>query len=193
LTNFYKKTPFQRENTEGVFLLWKIVFLQKNKEMDNTNEDFIAQLLTDLESDRIERTVSTNNTDKFSQAICVFSNDYPNHQKSGFLLVGVEDNGELSGLNVTDKLLLDLASIRINGNVLPQPAMSVTKYSFDKGDIAVVEVQPSVLPPVRYKGKVWIRTGPSKSVANETEEKQLIEKRASFARTFDALPQKLKN
>ena len=156
--------------------------------MGNKNEDVISKLLLDLESDRIERTVSTNNTDKFSQAICAFSNDYPNHQESGFLLVGVEDNGELSGLNVTDKLLLDLASIRINGNVLPQPAMSVTKYSFDKGDIAVVEVQPSVLPPVRYKGKVWIRTGPSKSVANETEEKQLIEKRASFARTFDALP-----
>lgn len=148
----------------------------------------IKDLLTDLESDRIERTISTNNTDKFSEAICAFSNDYPNHNQAGYLLIGVKDNGELSGLTVTDKLLLDLASIRTNGNVLPQPAMTVTKYSFDTGDIAVVEVQPSVLPPVRYKGKVWIRTGPSKAVANETEEKRLIEKRASFAKTFDGLP-----
>jgi ATP-dependent DNA helicase RecG len=151
-------------------------------------EALIKSLLTDLESDRIERTVATDNTDKFSQAICAFANDYPNHKQSGYLLVGVKDNGELAGLKVTEKLLLDLASIRNNGNVLPQPAMTVSKYSFEEGDIAVVEVEPSVLPPVRYKGKVWIRTGPSKTVANETEEKRLIEKRASFAKTFDALP-----
>jgi ATP-dependent DNA helicase RecG len=156
--------------------------------MENTNEDFIAKLLTDLESDRIERTVSTNNTEKFSQAICAFSNDYPNHQESGFLLVGVEDNGALSGLKVTDKLLLDLGAIRDNGNILPQPALTITPYYFEKGDVVVVEVKPSVLPPVRYKGKMWIRTGPKKSVANETEERILIEKRRAYAKTFDNLP-----
>lgn len=149
---------------------------------------FIKSLLTDLESDRVERTTSTDNTDKFGQAICAFSNDYPNHQKSGYLLIGVRDNGELSGLKMTDKVLLDLAAIRNNGQVLPQPAMTVTPFSFLDGDVAVVEVQPSFLPPVRYKGKVWIRTGPSKAVANETEERRLTEKRTSSARTFDALP-----
>ena len=146
------------------------------------------KLVTDLESDRIERTIFTNNTDKFSEAICAFSNDYPNHKETGYLLIGVKDNGELSGLKVTDKLLLDLAAIRTNGNVLPQPALTVSKYSFETGDIAVVEVQPSVLPPVRYRGKIWIRIDPSKGVANETEEKRFIEKRASFAKTFDDLP-----
>ena len=152
------------------------------------DKNTIKKLLTDLESERIERTVSTDNTDKFSQAICAFANDYPNHNQAGYLLIGVKDNGELSGLKVTDKLLLDLSSIRINGNVLPQPALTVTKHSFKNGDIVLVEVQPSLLPPVRYKGKVWIRTGPSKAVANETEERRLIEKRTAFAKTFDALP-----
>ena len=152
------------------------------------SKKLISQLLTDLESDRIERTVSTNNTDKFSEAICAFSNDYPNNNQTGYLLIGVKDNGELSGLQVTDKLLLDLASIRTNGNILPQPALIIKKYSFPKGDVAVVAVQPAVHPPVRYKGKVWIRTGPSKAVANETEEKRLIEKRTATAKTFDALP-----
>ncbi len=148
----------------------------------------IASLFKQLELDNVERTESTNNTDKFGEAICAFSNDYPNHQKSGYLLIGVKNNGDLTGLKVTDKLLLDLAAIRNNGQILPQPAMTVTPYSFPDGDVAVVEVQPSFLPPVRYKGKIWIRTGPSKAVANETEERQLTEKRASSARTFDALP-----
>ena len=32
--------------------------------MENTNEDFTSKLLLDLESDRIERTVSTNETEE---------------------------------------------------------------------------------------------------------------------------------
>ena len=77
-----------------------------------TSKKSITKLLTDLESDRIERTVSTNNTDKFSEAICAFLNDYPNHNQAGYLLVGAKDEGSLSGLTVTDKLMLDLASGR---------------------------------------------------------------------------------
>nr|WP_320038677.1 hypothetical protein [uncultured Bacteroides sp.] len=41
-----------------------------------TNEE-VKILLNDLESDRIARTVSTTNTDKFCQAVCAFANDLP--------------------------------------------------------------------------------------------------------------------
>ena len=34
----------------------------------------IRALLNDIESDRVERTISTTNTDKFGQAICAFAN-----------------------------------------------------------------------------------------------------------------------
>jgi ATP-dependent DNA helicase RecG len=33
----------------------------------------LGRLLSDLESDRIERTRSTRDTDKFSQAVCAFA------------------------------------------------------------------------------------------------------------------------
>ena len=58
----------------------------------------------------------------------------------------------------------------------------------DVGDIAIVEVQPSNLPPVRYKQRVWIRRGPRKALANESEESILIERRTAAARSFDAQP-----
>ncbi len=148
----------------------------------------LMDLCNDLESDRVERTISINNTDKFSEAICAFSNDFPNHKLAGYLLIGVNDNGTRSGLNVTDKLLKDLASIRNNGQILPRPAMTVIKYSFPDGEIAVVEVFPSLFPPVQYKGKVWIRVGPTKATANEAEELRLSEKRTASARTFDITP-----
>jgi len=152
------------------------------------SKEELEALLTDVESDSVERTVSTTNTDKFSQAICAFANDMPNHRRPGYLVIGVHDNGERNGLIVEDQLLQNLSAIRSDGNVLPQPAMTVAKFSFDDGEVAVVEVLPSDLPPVRYKGSVWIRVGPRRAVANEQEERILSERRVALARTFDARP-----
>ena len=149
-------------------------------------ENQLKILLLDLESDRIERTESTSNTDKFGQAICAFANDLPNHRQPGYLLVGVKDNGLLSGLVVTDELLKNLGGIRSDGNVLPQPMMNIAKISLENGEIAVVEVFPSDLPPVRYRGRVHIRVGPRKAIANEQEERVLSERRVAMAHSFDA-------
>lgn len=150
--------------------------------------DELIQILTDIESDRVERTISTTNTDKFGEAICAFANDLPNHRLPGYLLIGVKDDGSLSGLKVTDDLLKNLGAIRSDGNVLPQPALTVAKYSLNNGDVAVVEVQPSDLPPVRYKGRICVRIGPRKAIANEQEERILSERRVAMARSFDARP-----
>lgn len=152
------------------------------------NEKTLLELMADLESDHVERTVSTKDKNKFCEAICAFSNDFPNRQKPGYLMIGVDDQGKPSGLKVTDALLLNLAAIRSDGNVLPLPAMTVQKYTLPDGEIAVVEVLPSDLPPVRYRGQVWIRVGPRRAIANETEERILSERRGMSARTFDSRP-----
>ena len=149
----------------------------------------INKLLSDMESDRIERTISTNNTDKFSEAICAFSNDYPSHNLPGYLIIGADDKkGTPVGIKITDAILKDIAAIKNNGQILPQPSLTVEKYVLDEGEIAIVEVFPSPFPPVRFKGTTWIRTGPTKSRANEAEENKLTEKRASHAKTFDVSP-----
>ena len=150
--------------------------------------EHLVGLLSALESDQVERTESTSNSDKFGQAVCAFANDLPNHRQPGYLLVGVKDDGALAGLAVSDELLRNLGGIRADGNVLPQPAMNVSKFSLPDGDVAVVEVLPSDLPPVRYKGRVYVRVGPRKAVANEQEERILSERRVALARSFDARP-----
>jgi ATP-dependent DNA helicase RecG len=66
--------------------------------------------------------------------------------------------------------------------------MIVTKFEYPDGELAVVEVQPHFLPPVRFKGKLCVRAGIRKGIANEAEERILTEKRSAFARTFDVLP-----
>ena len=152
------------------------------------DEHQLLDILQLDEADRIERTVSVNDTDKFAEAVTSFANDLANHRQPGYLLIGVRDDGTLSGLQVSDKLLLNLAGLRADGNIQPLPAIAVKKYSLDDGDVAVVEVLPADLPPVRYKGRVYIRVGPRKAVATEQEERVLTEKRVSAARTYDACP-----
>jgi ATP-dependent DNA helicase RecG len=151
-------------------------------------EDELLKLLAQGEADRIERTTSIKDTDKFSEAVTAFANDLPNHGLPGYLVVGVNDDGAPSGLTVTDQLLQNLGALRSDGNIQPLPSLNVAKFSLPGGEVAVVEVLPSDLPPVRYKGRVCIRVGPRKGVASQQDERILTEKRIAKARTFDALP-----
>lgn len=152
-----------------------------------TNDE-IRALLNDIESDRVERTTSTTNTDKFCEAVCAFANDLPNHRQPGYLFIGVNDDGEIQGADITDRFLQYLSDFRTSGNILPQPTLIVEKREFPEGAIAMVVVHPSNYPPVRYKGRTWIRIGPRKGYANEAEERLLIERRVAHATTFDARP-----
>lgn len=124
------------------------------------NETQLISLLQALESDSVERTVATNNTDKFCLAVCAFANDLSNHKKPGYLLIGVKDDGSLAGLKVTDQLLKNLGGLRSDGLILPQPQINIAHFSFNDGDVAVVEMLPSVFPRIRYKGKIWIGQAP---------------------------------
>lgn len=152
------------------------------------NKDELIKLLHSTETYRIERTVSTGDMDKFQEAICAFSNDLPGSHKKGYLIIGARDNGCLSGLKVNDALMKRISGIRSDGNILPVPIMSVERFEFDDGDLLVVEVSPSLLPPVRYRGRTFIRIGPRRDIATEAEERILNERRTAFMATFDAMP-----
>lgn len=148
----------------------------------------VQELLYSTETYRVERTTSTGDMDKFQEAICAFSNDLPNSRKKGYLVLGAYDNGTLSGLKVDDALLKKIAAIRSDGNILPLPVMSVERFEFEDGDLLVAEVSPSLVPPVRYRGRTFIRIGPRRDIATEAEERILFERRTSYMATFDATP-----
>ncbi len=150
------------------------------------NPSELEQLLLDVESDRAERTISVADTDKFSEAICAFSNDMPNTGKPGYLFVGATPNGSASGAVIDDPLLQNLAAIRSDGNIQPLPTMNVQKWPLGGGEMAVVEVFPSDIPPVRYRGRTWIRVGPRRAIASVAEERILTERRIHRALTWDA-------
>jgi len=148
----------------------------------------VQELLQSTETYRVERTISTGDMDKFQEAICAFSNDLPNSRKNGYLIIGAYDDGKLSGLKVDDALMKKIAAIRSDGNILPLPIMSVERFEFPDGDLLVAEVSPSLLPPVRYRGRTFVRIGPRRDIATEAEERILLERRTSYMATFDAMP-----
>ena len=93
------------------------------------NRSELENLLADIESDRVERTISLTDLDKFSEAICSFANDMPNSGKPGYLFIAATPDGKASGAVITDDLLQRLAAIRSDGNIQPLPAMNVQKWS----------------------------------------------------------------
>lgn len=103
----------------------------------------------------------------------------------GYLFIGVDKHGNATGINVDEGLLESLAGLRDNGNILPIPNMNVFRAIHQNQAIAVVQVFPSDMPPVRYKQTVWIRTGPSKDRATAEQERRLEERRVDRATTWD--------
>ncbi len=150
----------------------------------------LEALLDDIESDLAERRESWDGDapEKGRQAVCAFANDLPDHRKPGVLFIGAKNDGSPSGLSVTDELLRTLADIKTDGNTLPPPTLTVEKRKLKNTGIAVVTVQPSDAPPVRYKGRIWIRTGPRRAIANVQDERILNEKRRFRDIPFDIHP-----
>lgn len=156
----------------------------------NLSDAELEALLNDLESDRAERKESFKGDapEKVRQAVCAFANDLPNHQKAGVVFIGARDDGSPSGLVVTDELLKQLADIRSDGNILPLPTVTVEKRLLKGAEMAVITVLPADSPPVRYKGRIWIRTGPRRGIASAQDERILNEKRRHRDLPFDLQP-----
>ncbi|MDZ4378359.1 MAG: ATP-binding protein [Xanthomonadaceae bacterium] len=154
------------------------------------SDEELELLMRDLESDRVERKQSFSGDvpDKVRQAICAFANDLPGHGVPGVVLVGVHDDGSSANFPITDKLLTDIGGIRAEGNILPIPTLTVEKRVLGNTEVAVITVMPSDAPPVRYKGRTYIRTGPRRDIAGAQDERILNEKRRHRDLPFDLQP-----
>ncbi len=158
--------------------------------MKRLTDDELLILLNDTESDRAERkeSFSKSVSRKARQAVCAFANDLPGYNDPGVLFVGAKDNGEPSGIEISDQLLISLADMKTDGNILPLPVLSVEKRILKGSEMAIVTVMPSDMPPVKYDGRIWTRTGPRRAIANEQEERILNEKRRYKNLPFDLYP-----
>ncbi len=75
----------------------------------------LAALLSDLESDRVERKSSLADGERIREAICAFANALTHPSQPGILFIGATDDGRAAGLAITDELLLKVAALRDDG------------------------------------------------------------------------------
>ena len=104
------------------------------------------------------------------------------------MLVGVRDDGTCASLPIDDDLLVRLSNIHGEGDILPLPSMTVQKRRLNGCEMAVVTVEPSADPPVRYRGRVWVRVGPSVREESVEDERLLSERRRAADLSFDSRP-----
>ncbi|HSU13640.1 ATP-binding protein [Longimicrobium sp.] len=159
--------------------------------MTNYTDAELEALLADLESDLAERkeSFSGDAPTKVREAVCAFANDLPDHRRAGVIFIGARDrSGDPSGIAITDELLLKLADIKTDGNIVPPPTLTVSKRVLRGGPMAVITVEPSDSPPVRFRGRVHIRIGPRRGIASAQDERILTEKRRARDTPFDVHP-----
>ena len=122
-------------------------------------EGELRQIITGCEADRVEFTTSTSDVDKWSQAVCAFANDLPNHREPGYLLLGVADDGRIAGIEVQDELLTRLGNLRGNGQIQPLPSLTIEKVSTSDGDVAAGALSRPRLRPIGSEKRFRDATG----------------------------------
>ena len=156
--------------------------------MSPLDERELDRLRADLESDRVERKASAADANKLRRNICAFANDLPGHALPGVVFIGVEDDGGCANLTIDDRLLTKLAEMKDDGTIMPIPSLVLQKHILSGCEVAAIVIEPSRSLPVRYRGRVWIRVGPTVRQATPEEEQRLSERRRAGERPFDQRP-----
>ena len=133
----------------------------------------LEAMLTDLESDRVERKESFKGKapDTVREAVCAFANDLAGHGAPGVVFIGARDDGTPVGLNVSDEFLRQLADIKTDGNIAPPPTLLVEKRRLLGHQLAVITVWPCDTPPARCRGRVHVRWGPRRGLASAQDKR----------------------
>jgi ATP-dependent DNA helicase RecG len=152
------------------------------------SDEELRRLRFDLESELVERKRTGGDRSSIRRTICAFANDLHGYGRPGVILIGVEDDGRCAQLRIDDECLRTLAQMRSDGNILPLPSMSVERRVLDGCPVAVIAVEPSSGPPVRYQGRTWVRVGPTVREATPEEERRLAERRRAGDLPFDLRP-----
>jgi len=151
-------------------------------------DDELRNFLKNGEADHVERTERFADKSKIGEAICAFANDLPDRRLTGVIFIGVKDNGDCANADISEQMLQTLMGFRSDGNILPPPVITVRRHTLDGCTMAIVEVEPSDNPPLKYKGRVCVRIGPRSGYATAEEVRRLTEKRRWGNLPFDQQP-----
>ena len=148
----------------------------------------LAESLGTQETVNLEFKRHGKDRDKISKAICALSNDLA-QKGTGHLLIGVDDKGvPADSVDTGDEELLTLTSLRDQGQILDRPSMTVEAAIFGGKPVIHISVSATSAPPVRFKGVIWVRPGPTTREATRDDERVLSERRRAADIPYDSRP-----
>jgi len=144
------------------------------------------------ETDRIEWKRSPQDSDGLFQAACALANDLGASAAPGYLVLGVEKDGAVRGLDRTllDRIQQDISNRLRSTKIQPTPSFDLTLVDPDPGhSLLVVTIHPYPVPPVvTVEGIAWVRQGSSTCRATEADWQRLRERRPERSQPFDLRP-----
>ena len=158
--------------------------------MQYSDADLLA-LLGQPESNWLERKqsfTSGNVRERISATVCAFANALADNDRPGVLLIGIADSGEIVGIPDTDAVKTGIDEIKSDGRIQPLPSIVTRSMRLADGKLVMaIIVQPASLPPVRFKGQIFVRMSASTRDGNAEDERVLNERRRHRAgRSFDS-------
>lgn len=149
--------------------------------------DDLAERLGTQETVSLEFKESAKDRDKIGKAVCAMANDLAD-VGGGDVLIGVDDRGAPVGADTSDAELLKITETRDNGLILDRPSMTVMGSVYRGSPVIHVRVEASATPPVRFRGTVWVRPGPTTRQASREDERVLTERRRAADLPYDSRP-----
>lgn len=133
----------------------------------------LEQLISRGEGESIEfkSQVSGNNKDKLLRTVAAFANGI-----GGTILIGVEDNGMVAGINLSIGVEKDRISNMIRTSVTPEPSIRLQDGKVEGKDIVAVYVDKGSAPPYGLlpdPPKFYVRRGATTVPARQHEVRAL--------------------
>lgn len=137
--------------------------------MESIDNSVLLQIIARDEDSKHQFKADVTNELSVAQEMIAFSNTI-----GGMLLIGVSDDGSISGLTRTDinrinSLISNAASQQTKPSINPL----TENFSFPDGLVMVVHVQPGLSKPYMDRnGAIWVKSGADKRKATSREEIQ---------------------
>ncbi|MGB9727711.1 MAG: RNA-binding domain-containing protein [Nitrososphaeria archaeon] len=131
----------------------------------------IKKFLLVGESEKVKFKNSLSEEDEILETICAFLNS-----SGGTILVGVDDNGNIVGVDIGKKTVEDLIN-KIKFSIEPMVIPQIEIFKSDDKNIVAIKVLEGMDKPYFLKGVVYKRFGKTnQKVSREMLERMIVEK-----------------
>ncbi len=131
----------------------------------------IIEIIKKGESERVEFKESLAEIKEILQTIVAFANS-----KGGIILIGVNDNGEIKGVNIGKNTVEDLV-VKIENSISPKIFPEVSMVTVEGKRIIKISVEEGKNKPYFLRGKCFKRVGKNNIKMSGDEIKKVIEEK----------------